>query len=213
MTDSNEIQTKATILVVDDTAANLSLMGGLLKELYQVKVANSGERGLAIAQSDTPPDLILLDIMMPEIDGYEVCMRLKKNPLTCDIPIIFLTAKSEIDDEQRGLELGAVDYITKPFSPPIVLARIRIHLALKASLDFLREQNTHLEIEGRKRAEHIMGMITGVVLHESDSDKLAEVILTLGGYLEKKIVRQFNTFMNIKTSSMPPFQSNLRQLN
>jgi len=115
--DFNE---KATVLVVDDTPDNLALMSALLKETYKVKVANRGDRGLQIAASAAPPDLILLDVMMPDIDGYEVCRRLKANPGTADIPVIFLTARTELEDEQKGLALGAVDYITKPISPPIL---------------------------------------------------------------------------------------------
>jgi putative two-component system response regulator len=114
---------KPLLLVVDDTPDNLALMSGLLKGLYRVKVANNGERSLKIAQSDTP-DLILLDIMMPGMDGYEVCRRLKADAQTADIPVVFLTAKTEEKDEEKGLLLGAVDYITKPINPPIVLARI-----------------------------------------------------------------------------------------
>ena len=135
---------KATILVVDDTPENLTLMSALLKDFYQVRVANHGDRALKIAMSDKPPDLILLDIMMPDIDGYEVCRRLKADGTTRDIPIIFLTARSDTEDEQKGLELGAVDYITKPISPPIVLARVAAQLSLKASADFLREKNEFL---------------------------------------------------------------------
>ena len=135
---------KATILVVDDTPENLTLMSALLKDFYQVRVANHGDRALKIAMSDKPPDLILLDIMMPDIDGYEVCRRLKADGSTRDIPIIFLTARSDTEDEQKGLELGAVDYITKPISPPIVLARVAAQLSLKASADFLREKNEFL---------------------------------------------------------------------
>lgn len=125
------IPEKVTILVVDDTPDNLILMNGLLKDDYKVKVANSGDKALKIALSDAPPALILLDIMMPDIDGYEVCRRLKLDPKTMNIPVIFLTAKVEMEDEKRGLELGAVDYITKPVSPPIMLARVKNHLALQ----------------------------------------------------------------------------------
>ena len=135
---------KATVLVVDDTPDNLALMSALLKDIYRVRVANNGDRALTIAMSDDAPDLILLDIMMPEMDGYEVCRRLKGNATTRDIPIIFLTAKSDKEDEQMGLELGAVDYITKPINPPIVLARVAAQLSLKAQADFLREKNEFL---------------------------------------------------------------------
>jgi putative two-component system response regulator len=149
---------KATVLVVDDTPANLSLMTGLLRDLYKVKAAIDGEKALRIAQSDAPPDLILLDIMMPGMDGYEVCRRLQANPATRDIPIIFLTAKAGIEDEKMGLELGAVDYITKPISPPIVLARVRNHLALKASADFLRNKADFLEAEVVRRTAEVMAI-------------------------------------------------------
>lgn len=149
---------KATVLVVDDTPDNLSLMAGLLKDDYKVKVANNGEKALRIAQSDSPPDLILLDIMMPGMDGYEVCRHLKREPATRDIPIIFLTAKTEVEDEKRGLEMGAVDYITKPISPPIVMARVANHLALKASADFLRDKAEYLEIEVDKRTREVMAI-------------------------------------------------------
>ena len=137
----------ATVLVVDDTPENLSLMGALLRDHYHVKVANQGEKALKIAQAEAPPDLILLDIMMPGIDGYEVCRQLKARAQTRDIPVIFLTARAEIEDERQGLALGAVDYITKPISPPILLARVATHLALKASNDFLRDKSAYLERE------------------------------------------------------------------
>jgi serine phosphatase RsbU (regulator of sigma subunit)/ActR/RegA family two-component response regulator len=146
----------ACVLVVDDTPDNLSLMSSLLKDDYQVKVAPSGERALRIAQSEKPPDLILLDVMMPEMDGYEVCRRLKADEKTRDIPVVFLTAKSEVDDEARGFALGAVDYITKPISPPIVLARVRTQLTLKRVSDFLRDQNQFLESEVQRRTEELL---------------------------------------------------------
>jgi putative two-component system response regulator len=133
-------------------------MSGLLKDDYKVKVANGGEKALKIAQSDNPPDLILLDIMMPGMDGYEVCQHLKSNPATRDIPVIFLTAKAEVEDEKKGLELGAVDYITKPVSPPIVMARVATQLSLKASADFLRDKALYLEIEVSKRTREVMAI-------------------------------------------------------
>jgi putative two-component system response regulator len=153
--DTRQGKDRATILVVDDTPDNLSLMAALLKHSYQVKVANHGEQALRIAASATPPDLILLDVMMPGIDGYEVCRRLKADPLTRDIPVIFLTARTEVEDEQKGLSLGAVDYITKPISPPILMARVATQLTLKASADFLRNQNEFLEAEVARRLSEI----------------------------------------------------------
>ncbi len=146
---------KATILVIDDTPDNLSLMQLLLRDLYKIKGANHGERGLEIAQTEPQPDLILLDVMMPGMDGYEVCERLKKNPRTADIPVIFLTARSEVEDVEKGFALGAVDYITKPISPAICLARLRTHLQLKATADFLRDKNQFLETEVGKRTREV----------------------------------------------------------
>jgi putative two-component system response regulator len=151
----NAIAERATVLVVDDTPDNLVLMSGLLKDEYRVKVANSGERALKIAISEGAPDLILLDIMMPEMDGYEVCKRLKAYPQTRRIPVIFLTAMAEVEDETKGLSLGAVDYITKPISPPIVLARVRTHLALKAAADFLHDKNAFLKAEVEKQTRQV----------------------------------------------------------
>jgi adenylate cyclase len=122
--------TRPTILVVDDTPANVTLMSGLLQQEYTVKAATNGERALKIAFGEQPPDLILLDIIMPEMDGYEVCRQLKANPATAQIPVIFLTAKSDSEDEALGLAMGAVDYITKPVSPAIALARINTQMSL-----------------------------------------------------------------------------------
>jgi CheY-like chemotaxis protein len=139
--DRHGYSKKATVLVVDDMPYNLALMSKLLEDYYIVEIANCGEAALKIAKSGSSPDLILLDIMMSGMDGYEVCRRLKLDPKTKNIPVIFLTAKIETDDESKGFELGAVDYITKPISPPIVLARVKNHLALKAMTDFLRDQN------------------------------------------------------------------------
>jgi putative two-component system response regulator len=149
---------KPTILVVDDTPDNLTLMSSLLKDLYKVKVANSGEKALKIAEAEAQPDLILLDIMMPGMDGYEVCETLKANPRTREIPVIFLTAKAQVEDEKRGLDIGAVDYITKPISPPIVLARVQTQLQLKASADFLRDKNVFLEAEVQRRTREVQAI-------------------------------------------------------
>lgn len=146
---------KATVLVVDDSPDSLTLMSGLLKDTYRVKVATHGDTGLKVAWSAQPPDLILLDIMMPDVDGYEVCRQLKANPASQGIPVIFLTAKSDAEDEQIGLSLGAVDYITKPISPAILLARVATQLALKASADFLRDKNDFLEQEVARRTQEL----------------------------------------------------------
>ena len=135
------------VLVVDDTPDNLALMAELLKERYSIKVATNGERALKIAQTQPAPDLVLLDIMMPGMDGYELCRQLKSHEATRDIPVIFLTARTDTEDERKGFALGAVDYITKPVSPPILLARVQTHLALKATADFLRDKSAYLERE------------------------------------------------------------------
>ena len=127
-----------TILVVDDTPENLELLDEALRNRYRVKVALSGERALALAQAE-PPDLILLDVNMPGMDGYEVCKRLKASPRTAAIPVIFITARTDRTDERQGLELGAVDYVTKPISVPVVLARVRTQLALYTQQRTLEE--------------------------------------------------------------------------
>jgi putative two-component system response regulator len=155
MTESLLVEDRETILVVDDTPENLTLMSALLKDIYRLKIANNGERALKIAQGKQQPDLILLDIMMPGLSGYDVCRKLKEDPLTKDIPVIFLTAMTSIADEEKGFELGAVDYITKPISPPIVLARVKTHLRLKASTDYLKNNNAFLEQEVRNRMKEI----------------------------------------------------------
>lgn len=146
------------ILVVDDQPDNLMLMSELLMDRYQVRVASSGAKALRLVQSDPRPDLVLLDIMMPEMDGYEVCRQLKADPHTRDIPVIFLTGMVNAADEQKGLDLGAVDYLTKPISPPVTLARIRAHLNLKANADFLRDKSEYLELEVRRRARELQAI-------------------------------------------------------
>jgi putative two-component system response regulator len=138
----------STILVVDDEKSNLLLLNHILAPHYTILTAKSGQEALdrvVATNAATLPELILLDIMMPDIDGFEVIRRLKNNPATRDIPIIFLTASNNAEDEQRGLEMGAVDYITKPAVPAIVLARVATHLQLKASADFLRDKSAFLE--------------------------------------------------------------------
>ena len=151
----HETDERQTVLVVDDTPENLEVIGGLLSPTYRVKVANSGERALRAADAWPYPDLILLDVMMPEMDGYEVMRQLKASPLTDDIPVIFVTALTADEDEQRGLELGAVDYVTKPVRPAILMARVQTHLELRRTRDWLRNQNGFLEAEvGRRMREN-----------------------------------------------------------
>lgn len=130
---------RPTVLVVDDTPANLSLLAGLLQSEYRVQLANNGHKALALAQAE-PPDLVLLDVMMPGLDGYEVCRRLKADPRLARVPVLFLTARVGLEDEQHGLALGAADFIHKPISPPIVAARVKAQLAAKAWQDHLQQR-------------------------------------------------------------------------
>jgi putative two-component system response regulator len=128
------------ILVADDSEDIRSLFATILKDKYSVKLASNGKEALLLAESEPQPDLILLDVRMPDLDGYEVCSRLKGNPLTAAIPVMFVSAASETRDEAKGLLLGAVDYIAKPLKPPIILARLRTHLALYDQRRALEDQ-------------------------------------------------------------------------
>jgi putative two-component system response regulator len=155
---------KQTILIVDDTPDNIALLSALLKDQYKLKIATNGVKALQIAAVAPYPDLILLDVMMPEMDGYETCRRLKAVAETADIPVMFLTAKIHPEDEERGLTLGAVDYIAKPISPPIVLARVATQLTLKKARQFLTEQNRHLEHMVDERTRQVMRMQEATIL-------------------------------------------------
>ncbi len=159
---------RKSILIIDDTPANIAVVSGLLKDDYRLKAATSGSKALTLIAYGEPPDLILLDIMMPEMDGYEVCRRLKANPETTDIPIIFLTARTEVIDETTGLELGAADYIHKPFNPAIVKARVRNHLLIKEAKDFLKVQNELLEDLVAQRTRDLV-QIQDVTIHALSS--------------------------------------------
>jgi DNA-binding response OmpR family regulator len=138
---------RPTVLVVDDNRLNIDLLVDVLKDDYKLLVALNGVTALEVIE-ETLPDIILLDIMMPEMDGYEVCRRLKSDERSAQIPVIFITAKSQTEDEAKGLALGAVDYITKPANPAIVLARIKTHLALY-------NQNRELEEKVRRRTSEL----------------------------------------------------------
>ena len=126
----NQENTQKTILVVDDNPSNLAILTGTLKDSYKTKVAKDGQKAMDIVKGTQAPDLILLDIMMPGMDGYEVCRRLKSDHTTRDIPIIFVSAKSGLMDEAKGLMLGAADFIMKPVDPTLLLTRVRVHLAI-----------------------------------------------------------------------------------
>ncbi|WP_198666534.1 response regulator [Marinomonas shanghaiensis] len=139
---------KPTILIVDDTPDNIDVLAATLRNDYDLKVATNGKKALQIAQSVPKPEMILLDVMMPEMDGYEVCRQLKANPITSDIPVLFVTAKANACDEEQGFALGAVDYITKPISPPRVKARVRTHIALY-------NQNRQLQEKVKERTQSL----------------------------------------------------------
>ncbi|RDH85714.1 MAG: two-component system response regulator [endosymbiont of Galathealinum brachiosum] len=142
-----------TILIVDDESTNLTVLNMTLDSHYRVRAANSGERALQIVNSDPRPDLILLDIMMPKMDGYAVLQKLKSDETTRDIPVIFFTAMDSEEEEEKGLAMGAVDYITKPIKPAILLARVKTHLMLKQAQDFLNDKNDYLEAEVSRRMQ------------------------------------------------------------
>jgi PleD family two-component response regulator len=121
---------KLRVLVVDDVKENISALNRMLRPYYTIMAAETGEKALSLSQSDNPPDIILLDVMMPEMDGFEICTRLKADPRTEDIPIIFLSGLHETENKVKGLELGAVDYVSKPFEPEEVIARLATHLTI-----------------------------------------------------------------------------------
>jgi phosphoserine phosphatase RsbU/P len=131
---------KKTVLVVDDAPANLQIVNSILKDDYRIRVATSGAKALDLVKVKPLPDLVLLDVMMPEMNGYDVCVILKATPESRNIPVIFLTGKTETDDETRGFEVGAVDYIHKPFSPAVVKARVHTHLVLREAREQLARQ-------------------------------------------------------------------------
>ncbi len=166
LNSSADIPYKPTILVVDDSQENLTMIESLLKDNYTVALADSGEKALEQAVMVHPLDLILLDILMPEMDGYEVCRRLKADPVTAGIPIIFVTCKRDIEDEMHGFSLGAVDYISKPISPPILLARVQTHIRLKHFSD-------ELDKKVQQRTSELM-------MVQDKLEKLVEVGIDLG---------------------------------
>ncbi len=146
---------KIVILVVDDEPINLKLTSQILSPYYKVRVANSGARMLEVVMTNPAPELILLDVMMPNMDGYSAFLQLKENSDIQEIPVIFITAMDAEEDEEKGLNLGAADYITKPIRPAILLARVKTHLSLKHARNCLEDQNSYLEIEiSRRMAEN-----------------------------------------------------------
>jgi putative two-component system response regulator len=159
-----DIPNRPVVLAVDDTPENLLLLNDLLEDAYEVRLAANGQSALRIAALEPMPDLILLDVMMPELDGYEVCRRLKASSYTCDIPVIFLTARHQSADEQRGFMLGAVDYISKPINPDTLRARVSTHIRLKQATALLRDQNSHLEHLVAERTAEVDEMQSATIL-------------------------------------------------
>ncbi|PWC74819.1 two-component system response regulator [Azospirillum sp. TSH64] len=147
---------KPRILIVDDEPINLKVMADLLRDSYGLIVAKDGPQALARLAGDPLPDLILLDVMMPGMDGVEVCRRLKSDARTRGVPVIFITAMGQVHDETRGFEVGAVDYITKPISPPVMLARVRTHIALREAQRALADQNRQLEDRVAERTRDLL---------------------------------------------------------
>ncbi|KAF0813294.1 Cyclic di-GMP phosphodiesterase response regulator RpfG [Andreprevotia sp. IGB-42] len=165
MSNPLDFTQKRTVLVVDDTPDNLVLLNGLLKDEYRVKVATNGVKALQAARMAADEiDLILLDIMMPEMDGYECCRQLKIDESTRNIPVIFLTAKAETEDEEKGFKLGAVDYITKPINPAILLARVDTHIQLHNARAFLLDQNSYLDHLVKERTRQLESMQDATLL-------------------------------------------------
>lgn len=171
---------KPVILIVDDVSSNVQLVANVLKEDYDLKVATSGERALQLAKLDPIPDLILLDVKMPEMDGHEVFKKLKQNPSTQDIPVIFVTGSDTVEDEKKGFLLGAVDYITKPIHPAIVQARVKTHIIIKKQRDQLIYSASHDQLTGLNN-RHILneeGLRKFSRAHRQD-DKLCIIILDI----------------------------------
>lgn len=177
------------ILIVDDSADNLNILSELLRPLYRVLAANSGEGCLRVANSHPKPDLILLDVMMPGMDGYSVLTRIKDSPTTRDIPVVFLTALADAGDEERGLKLGAADYITKPIMPTVVLARVHTQLEAKMARDWLKDQNAALETEiAHRMAENDLTQRVSIRalahLSETRDPETGNHILRTQGYVQ-----------------------------
>ncbi|CAA7625761.1 putative Bacteriophytochrome (Light-regulated signal transduction histidine kinase) [Candidatus Terasakiella magnetica] len=191
-----------TILIVDDTPENLHVLMELLKPSYTVRGANSAQRALAVARALPRPDLILLDIMMPEMDGYECLRRLRDTPETRDIPVIFLTALDSTEDERHGLDLGAVDYITKPIRPAIVEARIRNHLDMKFARDWLRAQNALLEAELNRFLE--------ILAHHLQEPVRRQI--TFAQLLERSLPKPLNEMAEVSLSQIMEGATRLREM-
>lgn len=202
-----------TVLVVDDTPENLDVLTEMLLPSYQVLCANSGERALEIARSATELDLILLDVMMPAMDGYEVLLQLQADARLAAIPIIFITALSSPKDEEHGLEMGAVDYVSKPFNPAIVLARVKVHLELKSARDQLSYINDNLELEvTRRMRENLLIQELNVralaCLAEARDNETGNHITRTSAYVDQ-LAQELSTHERFRDALTPPLISRM----
>ena len=154
---------KKTVLLVDDVPANIQTVNSILKDIYKIRIATNGAKALELVKVAPSPDLVLLDVSMPGMDGYEVCTRLKANPETRDVPVIFLTGQTEIEDETHGFDVGAVDYIHKPFSPAVVKARVNTHLILRDKSELIEQKNRENE-----------ALLVQALQHSRDSDLIEQ---------------------------------------
>ncbi|MBT3224319.1 MAG: two-component system response regulator [Proteobacteria bacterium] len=170
--ESASVALRPRILIVDDVPENIDVLGAILSDFKRL-VATSGQKALERARTDPQPHLILLDVMMPKMDGFEVCHRLKADPRTADIPVIFVTALGAVDDETHGLELGAVDYVTKPISPPVVQARVKTHLSLSQARKELSSQNAVLEQRVDQRTHDLRKALN--VIEEASLDTVVRL--------------------------------------
>ena len=209
----NQPQNLPKILIVDDMPANIKVLVETLRPQYEILVATHGRNALKLAVAEKP-DLILLDIVMPEMDGYEVCGKLKMDPVTRNIPVIFITAKTEEDDETRGLEIGAIDYITKPFSTAIVLSRIKTHLGLKQAREKIENQNRELLAADRLKEDvnriirhdlktplnTIIGFSSAMLMNEGLSQKNKEYlgVINDAGYQLLKMINQSTDLLKME---------------
>jgi diguanylate cyclase (GGDEF)-like protein len=168
---------KAVILIVDDVVTNVQALALLLKDTYSIKVATNGPRALELAGQDPVPDLILLDVSMPDMDGYDVLKLLRENSDTAEIPIIFVTGKDGVEDEEYGLVLGAVDYITKPIRPSIVKARVNTHITLKRQHDLLMTMATHDQLTGLYNRHYLSDVLSKKVAQVKRHKQSLSVII------------------------------------